>query len=57
MLEFTGNLDGQNSENVFTIFKRLKVKEGLSLFVVTHDEDFAKRTNPIIEMEDGRIIA
>lgn len=55
--EPTGNLDSHNSENVFTIFKRLKEEEGLSLLVVTHDEDFAKRTDRIIQMEDGRIIS
>lgn len=54
--EPTGNLDSHNSENVFAIFKGLKEKEGLSLLVVTHDEDFAKRTDRIIEMEDGRIL-
>jgi len=54
--EPTGNLDSHNSENVFNIFKRLKEEEGLSLLVVTHDEDFAKRTDRIIQMEDGRII-
>ncbi|WP_291871020.1 ABC transporter ATP-binding protein [Maribacter sp.] len=55
--EPTGNLDSHNSENVFNIFKRLKEEEGLSLLVVTHDEDFAKRTDRIIQMEDGRIIS
>lgn len=54
--EPTGNLDSHNSENVFSIFKRLKEEEGLSLLVVTHDEDFAKRTDRIIQMEDGRIL-
>lgn len=54
--EPTGNLDSNNSENVFSIFKGLKEKEGLSLLVVTHDEDFAKRTDRIIQMEDGKII-
>lgn len=53
--EPTGNLDSHNSENVFNIFKNLKENQGLSLLVVTHDEDFAKRTDRIIEMEDGRI--
>ncbi len=54
--EPTGNLDSHNSENVFSIFKRLKEEEGLSLLVVTHDADFAKRTDRIIQMEDGRIV-
>jgi len=55
--EPTGNLDSYNSENVFNIFKQLSDEQGLSLLVVTHDEDFAKRTNRIIQMEDGRIIS
>ncbi|MFP2997313.1 ABC transporter ATP-binding protein [Spongiivirga sp. MCCC 1A20706] len=55
--EPTGNLDTHNSENVFQIFKRLKEEQGLSLLVVTHDPDFAERTDRIIQMEDGRIIS
>lgn len=55
--EPTGNLDSHNSENVFNIFKNLKEEQGLSLLVVTHDKDFAKRTDRIIEMEDGIIIS
>ncbi len=55
--EPTGNLDSHNSENVFNIFKRLTEEQGLSLLVVTHDNDFAKRTDRIIEMEDGKIIS
>jgi len=54
--EPTGNLDSYNAENVFQIFKKLKEEQGLSLLVVTHDHDFAKRTDRVIEMEDGRII-
>ena len=55
--EPTGNLDSHNSENVFHIFKELKEEKGLSLLIVAHDHDFAKRTDRIIEMEDGRIIS
>jgi lipoprotein-releasing system ATP-binding protein len=55
--EPTGNLDSKNAETVFNIFKELSDKEKLSLLVVTHDEDFAKKTNRIIQMEDGKIIS
>jgi lipoprotein-releasing system ATP-binding protein len=55
--EPTGNLDSKNAETVFAIFKELSEKEKLSLLVVTHDEDFAKKTNRIIQMEDGKIIS
>lgn len=54
--EPTGNLDSYNSENVFQIFRQLREEEGLSLLVVTHDKDFAVRTDRIIVMEDGMII-
>jgi len=54
--EPTGNLDSKNSENVFNIFRELKDKTGQSLLVVTHDNDFANRTDRIIEMEDGYIL-
>ncbi len=55
--EPTGNLDSHNSDNVFNIFKRLSDEQGLSLLVVTHDEDFANRTDRIIQMADGKIIS
>ena len=54
--EPTGNLDSKNSTIVFDMLKELSVEEELSLLVVTHDEDFAKKTDRIIVMEDGRII-
>ncbi len=53
--EPTGNLDSKNADTVFDIFKELSEEEHLSLLVVTHDQDFAKRTDRIIHMEDGRI--
>ena len=54
--EPTGNLESYNSENIFGIFIRLKEEEILSFLIVAHDEDFAKRTDYIIQMEDGKII-
>ena len=54
--EPTGNLDSYNSENVFNIFKHLCNDYDLSLLVVTHDEDFAKKTDRIITMGDGKIL-
>lgn len=54
--EPTGNLDSKNSENVFNILKNLSVERNMSLLVVTHDSDFASKTDRIIEMSDGQII-
>lgn len=55
--EPTGNLDSKNSLNVFNIFKDLCKNQGLSLLVVTHDHEFANKTDRIITMEDGNILA
>ena len=54
--EPTGNLDSKNSAIVFDIFREISSISGQSLLVVTHDEDFAHRSDRIIEMADGRII-
>ncbi len=54
--EPTGNLDTRNSEIVFDIFKQLTTELNQTLLVVTHDIEFAEKSQRIIEMEDGRII-
>ena len=54
--EPTGNLDKKNSEIVFDIFQQLASEFNQSLLIVTHDNEFAAKTNRIIEMEDGKII-
>lgn len=55
--EPTGNLDSKNADLVFSIFRELSQENGHALLVVTHDHDFANRTDRIIEMADGRIIS
>jgi lipoprotein-releasing system ATP-binding protein len=54
--EPTGNLDKRNSEIVFDIFTQLTKEFDQTMLIVTHDNEFAKKTQRIIEMEDGRII-
>jgi lipoprotein-releasing system ATP-binding protein len=55
--EPTGNLDKKNSELVFDIFQELAESYQQSLLIVTHDQEFASRTQRTIVMEDGKIIA
>ena len=55
--EPTGNLDKKNSDLVFDIFKKLTLEKKQTLLIVTHDNDFAQKTNRIITMEDGKIIS
>lgn len=55
--EPTGNLDSKNATIVFDIFRELCDEKDLSLLVVTHDTDFANKTDRIITMEDGKVIS
>ena len=55
--EPTGNLDKMNSDLVFDIFKKLTVEKKQTMLIVTHDNDFAAKTNRTITMEDGKIIS
>jgi len=54
--EPTGNLDSENSNLVFDIFKELTISRRQTIIVVTHDNEFAKKTDRIIEMKDGYIL-
>lgn len=54
--EPTGNLDSQNSEIVFETFRRIAREQQQTIMVVTHDEDFAARTDQVIELKDGEIV-
>ena len=54
--EPTGNLDKKNSEIVFDILKQLTIEFKQTMLIVTHDPEFAAKTQRVIEMEDGRIV-
>lgn len=54
--EPTGNLDSKNSEIVFDVLRKLSDDFNMSMLIVTHDFDFAQKTDRIIEMEDGYIL-
>jgi lipoprotein-releasing system ATP-binding protein len=54
--EPTGNLDSANTAIIFNIFNQL-VQQGNTIITVTHDHDFARKSNRILEMVDGRIKA
>ena len=53
--EPTGNLDSKNTGIVFDLFQKLSKEFGQTIITVTHDEDFAHRSDRIIEMADGVI--
>ena len=54
--EPTGNLDSKNTDIVFDIFKDLTHSFGQTIIAVTHDDEFAQKSDRTIEMKDGYII-
>jgi lipoprotein-releasing system ATP-binding protein len=54
--EPTGNLDSGNTKLVFDIFSELAHQKNIAVLTVTHDLDFAKQADRVIEMKDGRIV-
>lgn len=52
--EPTGNLDSANATAIQELFFELQRQWGLTLVVVTHDEQFAKRFTRILRMTDGQ---
>lgn len=54
--EPTGNLDSRNTDIVYDIFKDLTQNYGQTIIAVTHDDDFARKSDRIIEMKDGEIL-
>ena len=55
--EPTGNLDTASSANVQKILKDLAHQHGRTVAVVTHDMQFAKTADRIINIVDGKIVS
>jgi lipoprotein-releasing system ATP-binding protein len=54
--EPTGNLDSYNTHLVFDIFRELTNKYNQTIIAVTHDDEFAKNSDRMVEMSDGQIV-
>ncbi len=54
--EPTGNLDSKNADLVFNILKELKQEINQTILIVTHDLNFAKRTDRIVRLHDGELV-
>lgn len=54
--EPTANLDRESSERVLEIFKELH-KEGQTIIMVTHEEEYGEVADKIIRLDDGKIIS
>ncbi len=54
--EPTGNLDSKSSEDIMDILKKLN-KEGRTIVMVTHEDEYAKRAKRTIVIRDGKIVS
>lgn len=53
--EPTGALDSSNGENVINILKSLVKDSGVTVIMVTHDNNMAKKTDRIVYLKDGEL--
>ena len=54
--EPTGNLDSQSGTEIMSIFRQLN-SNGITIILVTHDEEVAGHTKRIIRFKDGMMIS
>jgi len=54
--EPTGNLDTRTSKEIMELFRDLNEKKGITVIVVTHDQDVAKNAKRVIVLRDGEVV-
>jgi putative ABC transport system ATP-binding protein len=54
--EPTGNLDSRSSREIMAIFQEMHQK-GITIIIVTHEEEIAAYTERIVRFLDGKIVA
>ncbi len=54
--EPTANLDSFSSRVVIDIFKKLNKEDGLTIIMVTHEEEYGKVADRIVRLSDGLVI-
>ncbi len=54
--EPTGNLDQENGKQIMDLLKKLNQKEGITVLLVTHNEDYLSYCNRVFRLIDGKIV-
>lgn len=55
--EPTGNLDSSTSSELIGLLQKLNCEKGLTILLVTHDQDTAKKiSDMIINLKDGKVV-
>lgn len=53
--EPTGNLDSQTGHEIMTLLKRLNREEGVTIVMVTHDNEIAAQADSVVRLVEGRV--
>jgi lipoprotein-releasing system ATP-binding protein len=53
--EPTGDLDGGTADRVFTLIQELHAEHGLTSVIVTHNLEFARRCDRVLQLRSGRL--
>ena len=53
--EPTGNLDTRTSKEIMALFSELNQREGITIVLITHEQDIAAYANRLVRLGDGRI--
>ncbi len=54
--EPTGNLDTQTSQEIMNVFTELNRETGVTILLVTHENDIAQYANRLIRFKDGHVV-
>ena len=54
--EPTGNLDSVTADEVVDVLRALSLQHGVTVIIVTHAEDIARRTDRRVRLRDGKVV-
>jgi ABC-type lipoprotein export system ATPase subunit len=55
--EPTGNLDSRSSREIIGLFRQLNTRTGITIILVTHDQNVARFARRLLVLKDGQIVA
>jgi putative ABC transport system ATP-binding protein len=55
--EPTGNLDGATASKVLDLLDAVATERGVTLLTVTHDPAVARRSDRVVQLRDGEVVA
>jgi putative ABC transport system ATP-binding protein len=55
--EPTGNLDSHSGEEVISILTSLHAEQGITLMLITHDDNIAHHCQRIVHLKDGQVVS